>query len=259
MVLEPVFQQIRNLNKIFLMLDFDGTLVPTMSKPDDARLDGELLVLLEKLNSLESVQVAIISGRALDDLRMRVPIDNFTLVGSHGGEFLFSDGESCRETLTENTALDISSLVEQLSGEMGAWVGCILERKPLGLALHYRNAREKVKIKVVSVFSSMASRMLKDSGMHLLRGDEVIELRPESINKGTAVIKLLDRASDKMLHPVYLGNDRTDEDAFRELCVSGTTVLVGPRNQGTLAQFCVASPNWTRTFLQQCLKNWSEK
>ena len=242
-----------------ITFDFDGTLVPTVSKPDDAWIDCELLELLDKLNNLELLQIAVVSGRSLDDLKMRIPIDGFTLVGSHGGEFLFSDGESCFETIPEHLDLKIAGLIERFTNEMKSWEGCMLERKPLGLALHYRNAPEQTKASVISAFSSMAMWLLEGCDMQVIRGDEVVEVRPKSFNKGTAVIKLLKKTSDKMLHPVYLGNDHTDEDAFRVLCDRGTTVLVGPKKSGTLAQFCVCSPIWTRSFLKQCLENWSVK
>ena len=179
-----------------LLLDVDGVLAPIVAVPSDAAVPPETRAELERLRGRYAL-VACISGRAGDDARRIVGLDDLVVVGEHGLE-LEPEAPAWRGRL--------ATFVESLDWDD-------LERKPLTATLHYR--RHPHPNEALVVLEDIADRA-QAAGLVPRFGRKVLELRPAlAANKGTAVAHLL--AQSGLRRALYAGDDTTDLDAFRAL------------------------------------------
>jgi trehalose 6-phosphate phosphatase len=199
--------------------DYDGTIAPIVSDPALAEADRHALVALRALAQMPQTHVAIISGRALNDLSQRTAeADDVHLVGSHGSEF-----EVGFATPVSPEAQQLLERVVDAIGPVVASVpGLMLERKPASVAFHYRNAE-------ATAANAAAEAVLQGPatwpGVHVRHGKKVIELSVVETNKGTALQRLRQRLGASAV--VFLGDDVTDEDAFEQLSGPDLGVKVG--------------------------------
>jgi trehalose 6-phosphate phosphatase len=179
-----------------LFLDFDGVLSPIVPRPDDASVPEETRSQLERLAARYAL-VAVVSGRAGDDVRMRVGVPAVTVVGTHGLELDPSAGE-WRERIAAFA-----------DGER--WPDT--ERKGLAVTFHYRRAGDEAA--AVEAIEAIAARA-RSEGLVARFGRKMLEvLPPVQANKGTAVAELLARSG--LRRALAAGDDTTDLDAFRAL------------------------------------------
>jgi trehalose 6-phosphate phosphatase len=203
-----------------LFLDFDGTLVELASSPGAIAVPGGLAALLDRLSARLGGRLAIVSGRAIDDLKRHLGGCAAVLSGSHGAELLYSDGRRIPVSAPPGLAEARESVRRFAAGA----AGLLVEDKPAGVALHYRLAPERGQ-EVDSFLETLAGR----SGLALQRGKMVAELRPEGSDKGKVVRRLMGEPPFAGARPVFVGDDLTDEDAFRAAdSLGGEGVLVGP-------------------------------
>jgi trehalose-phosphatase len=176
-----------------LFLDFDGVLAPIVDRPDDAQAPEETRLELARLASTYAL-VAVVSGRAGDDVRRRVGVDGVVVVGSHGLE-LDPAAEGWRER--------VDAFVETVD-----WPD--VERKTLTVVFHYRTATDD---RAARTALEDVARRAREAGLRASFGRKVLEILPPlDANKGTAVRRLLDEAG---LHRALVaGDDTTDLDAF---------------------------------------------
>lgn len=179
-----------------IFLDFDGVLAPIVDRPDDAYPPEETRAELARLAARYAL-VAVISGRAGEDVARRVGVDGVEVVGSHGLE-LDPEAESWR------------ARIDSFAGTVD-WPD--VERKTLTVAFHYRTAADESEAR--AGLESVARRA-RAEGMRASFGRKVLEvLPPLDANKGTAVRTLLERAG--LRRALVAGDDTTDLDAFRAL------------------------------------------
>lgn len=179
-----------------LFLDFDGVLAPIVDRPDDARPPEEARRELERLAQRYAL-VAVVSGRAGEDVRGRVGVDGVVAVGSHGLE-LDPDADAWR------------SRIDAFACSAG-WPHT--ERKGLTVSFHYRTAPDERAAR--AELEEVAARAQAD-GLVARFGRKVLEvLPPLEANKGTAVRRLL--ADAGLRRALAAGDDTTDLDAFRAL------------------------------------------
>jgi trehalose 6-phosphate phosphatase len=211
-----------------LFLDFDGTLVELAEAPGAISVPGSLTPLLDRLSSRLDRRLAIVSGRAVEDLRRHLGGCAAVLSGSHGAELHYGDGRSIPVSPPPGLAEARESVrLFATGGE-----GLLVEDKPAGVALHYRLAPERAE-EVDSFLGTLAGRF----GLVLQRGKMVAELRPEGSDKGAALRRLMAEPPFSGARPVFVGDDLTDEDAFRAAAaLGGQGVLVGPA-RATAAQW----------------------
>jgi trehalose 6-phosphate phosphatase len=177
-----------------LFLDFDGVLAPIVERPDDARAPAETRSELERLAGRYAL-VAVVSGRAGDDVRRRVGVDGVVAVGSHGLE-LDPDAEGWRDRIAA-------------FADAAEWPDT--ERKGLTLSFHYRTATDERA--AAEALEALAERA-RSQGLKARFGRKVLEvLPPLEANKGTAVRHLLGEAG--LRRALVAGDDVTDLDAFR--------------------------------------------
>jgi trehalose 6-phosphate phosphatase len=179
-----------------LFLDFDGVLAPIVSRPEQAHPPDETRVELERLVARYGL-VAVVSGRATDDVRARVGVEGIVYVGSHGLD-LDPQADRWRQQIA-----DFASDVP--------WPPAEIENKGLSLAFHFRNRPDEAE--AIVELEAIADRA-RDDGLIARFGRKVLEvLPPVGSNKGTAVRLLLEDA--RLSQALVAGDDTTDLDAFR--------------------------------------------
>ena len=203
-----------------LFLDFDGTLVELADSPGAIAVPGGLAPLLDRLSRRLEGRLAIVSGRAVDDLQEHLGGCAAVLSGSHGAELHYADGRSIPVSAPPGLAEARESIRQFAAGGEGL----LVEDKPAGVAVHYRLAPERAQ-DVDAFLEALAER----SGLALQRGKMVAELRPEGTDKGAALRRLMAEPPFTGARPVFVGDDLTDEDAFKAAAaLGGEGVLVGP-------------------------------
>jgi len=215
-----------------LFLDFDGTLAPIVDRPADAKLPQPMRRTLRDAAAV--MPVALISGRDLTDLHERVKLPELIYAGSHGFEI---QGPDLRLELpagldaVEELAQAATELEAGLADIGGAW----LERKRFMLAVHYREAAKADIERLTAFVAAVHDRF---SRLRLTPGKMLFELRPDiDWDKGRALRWLLSEMhlDHAEVLPLYLGDDESDEDAFRVLHGRGIGILVADRPRQSLA------------------------
>jgi len=208
--------------EIFLFLDYDGTLTPIVETPDRAVLGKEMRDTLNRLK--EVVPVSVISGRSLEDLRKRVAVEGIYYAGNHGAEIY--DGENV--IISKETELErqrMNELVEKLKVAFEDIEGVIVEDKGITTSVHFRRVKVKELGRLVRIFNHIIREYSET--FRVTTGKKVFEIRPISAwNKGEAVQWILGRYGDGRM-PIYLGDDVTDEDAFKVVQGRGISIGVG--------------------------------
>jgi trehalose 6-phosphate phosphatase len=232
-----------------VFLDYDGTLTPIVRRPEDAVLSPDTRDTLSRLAERRSV--SILSGRDLLDVRSMVGIDGITYAGSHGFDIMTADGRAQQIGTEFLPALDPAEqeLGPAVQSVGGAWV----ERKRFAVAVHYRQVEESLESEIERRVAEVAARHPE---LRMTGGKKVFELRPGiDWDKGRALTLLLnvlglDRPD---VVPVYIGDDETDEDAFRAIRGRGLGIVVaGPEeDRPTVADLRVADPAEVRAFLDR--------
>ena len=240
--------QVNGYRQLFLLLDYDGTLVPIAATPGEARPGPKLLDLLRELSGLPDLRVAVVSGRALADLEQLLPLPNLYLAGSHGGEYRLPGGSIIQDPVAVAAKREIRALLPQVEALLAGRRGFLCEDKGLSLSLHYRLAGPEESREVVDRFCRLAQTILDQGGLELLTGKMVVELRPRGINKGKLVEVFLSQAQGA--RPIYIGDDVTDEDAFKALAGLGPTVKVDSRPVSSAAAYRFLQQDEVITFLQ---------
>ena len=235
-----------------VLLDVDGTLAPIAPRPEQAKVPADTCKALERLIEIPDAHVAIVTGRSVRDARRIVPLKGLGVIGNHGFEMLGESGE----VISEPAAISYLDVVREAAQRLGPLVkeihGIVLEDKQWTLSVHYRLAARPSIPRVTEEVQRVGS----DLGLRITRGKEVLELRPPlDVNKGTAAVLWVKRLGFSTAASVlYIGDDRTDEDAFRELRSAfpkAVTIRVGDPDHGetTFAEFRVETPAEVREFL----------
>ena len=238
---------------IILFLDYDGTLAPIAQSPQEAVLPKENKDLLRSLAKAPGCQVVVISGRALADVKAMVGIQEIDYIGNHGWEI---EGPHIRfETLL---APQVTAALEQIKYELEAKLstieGAFVEDKGTTLSVHYRLVAPQKVFLVKRIFNKASLPFRRQNKIKTGSGKKVLEIRPFlEWDKGKAALWFLRRqeliCGEGNVLPVYVGDDATDEEAFRALKAKGIAVLVG-RGQKSHAQYYLESPEAVTEFLK---------
>src|SRR5438034_6144263 len=244
--LEHVQEIARSGDRIAVFLDYDGTLTPIVSHPEDAWLSDSMRQTLRSLAA--RVPVAILSGRDLDDVRGRVYVDGIVYAGSHGFDIAVAGGS--RRELGGAYLPVLDTAETELREALDEIPGAQLERKHFSVAAHYRNVNENDAFRVALAVDAVAARHRE---LRRMDGKRVYELLPDiDWNKGKAVLWLLETLGleGRNALPIYIGDDRTDEDAFCALKMRGVAILVSEQSQPTTARYSVKNPDEVERFLR---------
>ena len=235
--------------KLMVLLDYDGTLSPIAPRPEDALLPEETRQVLQELG--ERWLTAVISGRSLEDVRQLVGLDKLVYAGNHGLEIEGPEGSNIDRSLGESFAGDVEEASAELEDALDGVDGSLVENKRYSLSVHYRLVEPRLVPKVESAVNKAITRHPRLRKRH---GKKVFELRPDlDWDKGKAVSWLLEVVQGRGTGalPVYVGDDVTDEDAFRALQGVGIGVLVSDEIRETSASHRLQDTDEACRFLAQ--------
>lgn len=207
------------LPQALIAFDVDGVLAPLVDHADESALIDGVHGDLTDLSAL--TEVAIVSGRSLESLeRLFAFPSTLHVIGSHGLETRGVDAPELDddEQYTFEQLEIIGSRGAEAAGP-GAW----LEYKPASVVLHTRTADPTLAGPAVDAVTNLAGMI---DGATVKPGSNVVELLARGASKGTALMALSDRLARRPI--VYLGDDVTDEEAFRTMGANDVSVRVGP-------------------------------
>jgi trehalose 6-phosphate phosphatase len=247
--------RLKAADHVLLLVDYDGTLTPIVDKPELAILGHKTRQLLQKLARNRNYTVGIISGRALSDLKSKVGLDDLIYAGNHGLE-IEGFGSSFLEPVAEEMQPLFNMLHKALSATMKGIRGVFIENKGLTLSVHYRLAVDKEETKVKDAFQRVTDPLNLTGNIKITQGKKVYEIRPPvDWNKGKAVAwlvaKLKDISRKRRILSVYLGDDLTDEDAFKMINkIGGISVIIGSDSNNSEARYFLKSPEEVAELLE---------
>jgi trehalose 6-phosphate phosphatase len=247
--LSTTLVELARTSRLLVACDYDGTLAPIVEDPAATAPLPESVSALRSLSGLPETAVAVISGRALRDLAVltRLPAEVHH-VGSHGSEF---DGDFEHELPPAAKQL-LERLIAELERIIAGHDGVLLEIKPASVTVHVRRARPEV---AEPVLNAVREGPCGWDGVQVTEGKAVIELAVVRTDKGEALDILRDRVGATAT--VFVGDDVTDEKAFRRLHGSDVGIKVGDGD--TAAGQRVTDPTQVATALEFLLRerrNW---
>ena len=250
---------VRAAPHLLLLSDYDGTLTPIVSRPEEAILSPEVREKLCALAQKSTSSVGIISGRSLSELKSMVAIEGIYYAGNHGLEiegpglkFVSQPAELARAT--------IKDLARQLSAALDSIAGVIVEDKGLSLSVHYRLVKKSEENLVAETFQQVISPSLNEGKVRVSSGKKVWEVRPPiDWHKGKAVAAITREIKALLkLEPIltiYLGDDTTDEAAFKVIHrPEGWSIFVGGENLSSSAEYFLNSTTEVEKFLSNLLE-----
>ncbi len=223
----------RPANHVFiLLLDFDGTLAEFNTDPAAPQLTPERWDVLERISQLPNLAVGIVSGRRLDDLRRRTRLpDRVYHAGLHGLE-VEVEGRRINHPDLHSAADRLAGLADTFRRIVSEFPGAVIEDKTASVAVHVRGVAPERRELVLARADILSVPWIVEGRVRRLDGDAVVEYLPNiGGHKGEATRWITADVEARWQNPAwvaYLGDDITDEDAFRAI-TSGISVLVGLR------------------------------
>lgn len=218
--------------RLLAVFDFDGTIAPIAVRPEQVVTPPGARAALERLRGL--CPIAIISGRARDDVRARIGVEVDYVLGNHGIEGL----PGAERELAECVAVSRAWMPQLRRDAIGGLQepGIHIEDKGVSLAVHYRQARDAVAARR----DLLARLQALDPPPRIVTGKYVLNLLPpSSVDKGTALLRLMElTAADAA---IYVGDDDTDEDVFALHDSALMSVRVG-RSAQSRAEYYLRAP-----------------
>jgi trehalose 6-phosphate phosphatase len=229
-------------------LDYDGTLTPIVERPELAIMSHEMRDAVRQL--AEHGTVAIVSGRALEDVRKLVQLNKLVYAGSHGFEIAGPEGTQITHDVGEQFVTAVDHAEQLLHDELDGIEGVLIERKHVSVAIHVR----LVNSKNVSRVEQVVERVAKEQPtLRITSGKKVYELQPNiDWHKGKAVAWLMQalKLEGPDVLPIYIGDDVTDEDAFVALKDTGVGILVSDQPRETAAEYVLRDTGEVEQFLR---------
>ncbi len=232
-----------------VFLDYDGTLTPIVDRPELAVLAQDVREVMDALS--RHCPVGIISGRDRQDVANLVNLDSLIYAGSHG----FDIAGPARFALSHEVGTQFSQALDHAENRLRPLLqpipGALIERKKFSIAVHYR----LVDPGEVSGVEEAVTRVMDDSpDLRRSAGKKVFELQPQiDWDKGKALLWLLEglKWKERGYQPVYIGDDLTDEHAFRELADRGVGIVVEHGSRFSSASYSLQDPQEVKDFLMR--------
>lgn len=226
---------------VIVFLDYDGTLTPIAPRPDLAVLSPSMRNTLRILAS--RWPTAIVSGRALAQIEELVEIPGLIYAGSHGFDIRGPDLR-CQVGLEARNS--INTAFSEVSSRLHGVKGVLVENKTFSVAVHFRLVPAPARTLVIETTREVAAH----HGLRVTGGKEIVEMRPNiDWDKGAAVRWLSARHPGRI--PLYIGDDTTDEDAFRAIASDGIAILVSSAPRETAAAYTLRDVAAVEEFLRR--------
>jgi trehalose 6-phosphate phosphatase len=205
------------LRRASLFLDFDGTLVELAARPDSILVDDRVRGVVRSLEAALNGRLAIVSGRSVSEIRGFLGDTALAISGSHGVELHWADGR--RREVGQPAWLP--AMIARMEAFGRSQPGVLVEVKPFGVALHYREAPA-----AEDACNRFAESLASDD-VHIQKGKMMVELRVAG-DKGDAVRTFMADPAMAGTVPIFFGDDLTDEPAFAAAAgLGGAGVLIG--------------------------------
>ena len=244
--LETFWHLLQNGPQKVLLLDYDGTLAPFHKKRDQAFPYPGVRKILEKIQQSGKTRLIIVSGRNIKDIVPLLGLKQLPEIwGGHGFEHLLPDTSVQRQKIPATCSLNLQKAF-LWAKEHGHEHNC--EQKPSSLAFHWRGVKKEIRQKLEEKVREAWEPLTMGQNLEIQPFDGGLELRCAGMHKGDAIKQILDECSkDAMI--AYLGDDLTDEDAFKALKGKGLSVLVRDTQRDTLADCWLTPPDELLDFL----------
>lgn len=252
--LDSALEAFATTPRVLIASDFDGVLAPIVANRDEACAIPESLQALRSLSGLDGTNVALVSGRSLEDLDSLTEMpSSVVLIGSHGAEVgalpeSMDAGilDSSSLSMTDERRSQLETITAALERISRKYPGTEVEKKPTAAVLHTRNAKGRGAANATEEALEYA-RSIRHA--KVTPGKAVVEFSVIPATKGEAIDALARAcACDAWL---YLGDDVTDESVFKRAGESDLTIKVGPGE--TAASFRIADPEEVKELLAQLL------
>ncbi len=229
------------LARPLLAFDFDGTLAPIVSRPEQARISRQVAARLRALSSY--LPIAIITGRSVADVRQRLGFEPQFIVGNHGAE----DGENpLRQSVLAEMLEPVRARLS-LAGNALAGAGIQVEDKGQSIALHFRQSHQP--LHAVALIAELFDSL---DNLHVFPGKMVVNIVPaQAPNKADALQSLV--AKSAATHAFFAGDDVNDEPVFARAPNNWLTLRIGPAESKSLAMYYIDSPSEMAVLLEQML------
>lgn len=194
-----------------LFLDIDGTLADFTLNPKDSVIPTSTLTLLQKIQT-HGVKIAAVTGRSLAEAKQMLFPLTLPIAATHGLEIAFDDSSDHNETnVVSVNIMELDVITESIIQSCIPFDDFIVENKPYSVALHFR----KNPALADAAYTIMVETLKNHDNWTLKSGKYVWEMVPKGVNKGTAILTLLEKIkSPKSLCPIFIGDDITDEEGF---------------------------------------------
>jgi trehalose 6-phosphate phosphatase len=245
--------RIERAARLILFLDFDGTLAPIVDEPILAILPAATRQVLVELISDPAIMIAIVSGRALGDVKGRVGIPGLIYAGNHGLE-IEGQGLSFEHAAAVVLKGAIREITERIATHAAELEGVEIESKVLTSSIHFRRAPRAAQIHLDSLIRDLISPT--DPNIEVREAKMVHEIRPRvAWDKGNGVAWIRQQLREEQAQPIVIGDDLTDESAFLAFD-DAITICVDP-GRPTAAGYELDSPEAVLDFLRWIAQMWS--
>jgi trehalose 6-phosphate phosphatase len=240
-------RELGSSQRLSLFLDYDGTLTPIAPTPEDAVLSARAANILKVLARTPGLRVAIVSGRSLEQIRRTIPRMSITIAANHGLQIAHG-GRIWTHPFALRCIPVLAAVRTSLERKLRRISGIRLEDKGVVLTVHLRHVGRDDQPAVKSAVREVTKPFY--AMLRLTTGKMVLEVRPAvDWDKGDAILRLLSLRRKGLSFPLFIGDDRTDEDGFAALDGMGLTIRVG-RSQRTRAQYYASGVNEVLDFLE---------
>lgn len=200
--------------RLWLFLDYDGTLVDYAPTPEVVETNPGVIHLLSRLAGISTIRVTVLSGRRLEHIRLLLPITGIFLAGTYGIELLTPAGEEIHRVEYGEIRPTLEAINPQWERIIAGRKGVNLEDKGWALALHTRFANEETSRQVLSQAQQVIDQNILADRFRILGGHKFLEIAPRLASKKETVAYLLHRYPLPNVHLLYIGDDDKDEEAF---------------------------------------------
>jgi trehalose-phosphatase len=245
------FERVAKAPTRLLMLDYDGTLAPFHVQPERAVPYPEVAHVLNEIVECGGTRVVIVSGRPADEVPPLLGLaERPEIWGSHGWERLLPDGRRVLEQPGADAQRALGAAAAAVDPLLAS--GARVERKLASVALHWRGLPASASDELRRRATDSWEKIAVDGALEMLPFDGGLELRTVGCNKQYAVKAVLSETAQESAI-AYLGDDITDEDAFRAVKTRGLGVLVRPEFRETEADLWITPPEE----LVEFMRHWS--
>jgi len=245
-------KRLSRASRVLLALDFDGTLAPIVEDPDQAVMSPRTHALLSALVEKSNYRIAIVSGRALADVKRRIGIAGLIYCGNYGLEVEI-EGRLWTPPGVEAASDAIQEAGKALAEKLGSLHSVVLENKGLSISVHYRLAPADVQQTCLRLCGKALTPFVARRKVKVVQGKEVLEVQPAlPWDKGACLQHLAKLTFSGDHRPgvcVFLGDDTFDEPAFRAVRdIGGIGIVIGEK-ANSAATFFLPSVSSVESFL----------